>query len=101
MLNISDKVYMHIKDIEKTINNLGFNKERLCYVKSIDKVADSNGNMVEFYRLQCTESDKEYMVATDDKLWKLTPVDKVVDVIKFSPTFDQQTKEEIVTLLLK
>ena len=46
MLKIDDKVYLHIKDLETSINRMGFNIDRLCKIKDISTAKDSNNNEV-------------------------------------------------------
>ena len=95
MLRIGDKVYLHIKDIETSINKMGFNINRLCTVKDITTAKDTGGNDVGIYVLKCVDSDKEYRVMSNDRMWKITDADKLVEIIKTSKSFDEQIIEKI------
>lgn len=96
MLKIDDKVYLHIKDLETSINRMGFNISRLCIVKSIETAKDTGGNEVGIYTLKCVDSDKEYRVMTNDRMWKMTDANQLIDIIKASASLDEQTKEQII-----
>ena len=96
MLNIGDKVYLHLKDIEISINKMGFNINRLCTIKEITTAKDTGGNDVGIYVLKCVDSDKEYRVMSNDRMWKMTDADKLAGIIKTSKSFDEQTKEQII-----
>ena len=96
MLKIDDKVYLHIKDLETSINRMGFNIDRLCKIKDISTAKDSNNNEVGIYTLKCVDSDKEYRVMTNDRMWKMTDADQLIDIIKASVSLDEQTKEQII-----
>lgn len=96
MLKIDDKVYLHIKDLETSINRMGFNIDRLCKIKDISTAKDSNNNEVGIYTLKCVDSDKEYRVMTNDRMWKMTDANQLIDIIKTSVSLDEQTKEQII-----
>ena len=96
MLKIDDKVYLHIKDLETSINRMGFNIDRLCKIKDISTAKDSNNNEVGIYTLKCVDSDKEYKIMSNDRMWRMSEADKLVEVIKASPSLDERTKEEIL-----
>lgn len=96
MLKINDKVYLHIKDLETSINRMGFNIDRLCKIKDISTAKDSNNNEVGIYTLKCVDSDKEYRVMTNDRMWKMTDANQLIDIIKASVSLDEQTKEQII-----
>ena len=96
MLTIDDKVYLHIKDLETSINRMGFNIDRLCKIKDISTAKDSNNNEVGIYTLKCVDSDKEYRVMTNDRMWKMTDANQLIDIIKASVSLDEQTKEQII-----
>lgn len=96
MLKIDDKVYLHIKDLETSINRMGFNIDRLCKIKDISTAKDSNNNEVGIYTLKCVDSDKEYRVMTNDRMWKMTDANQLIDIIKASVSLDEQTKEQII-----
>ena len=96
MLKIDDKVYLHIKDLETSINRMGFNIDRLCEIKDISTAKDSNNNEVGIYTLKCVDSDKEYRVMTNDRMWKMTDANQLIDIIKASVSLDEQTKEQII-----
>ena len=96
MLKIDDKVYLHIKDLETSINRMGFNIDRLCKIKDISTAKDSNNNEVGIYTLKCVDSDKEYRVMTNDRMWKMTGANQLIDIIKASVSLDEQTKEQII-----
>ena len=96
MLKIDDKVYLHIKDLETSINRMGFNIDRVCKIKDISTAKDSNNNEVGIYTLKCVDSDKEYRVMTNDRMWKMTDANQLIDIIKASVSLDEQTKEQII-----
>ena len=96
MLKIDDKVYLHIKDLETSINRMGFNIDRLCKIKDISTAKDSNNNEVGIYTLKCVDSDKEYRVMTNARMWKMTDANQLIDIIKASVSLDEQTKEQII-----
>ena len=96
MLKIDDKVYLHIKDLETSINRMGFNIDRLCKIKDISTAKGSNNNEVGIYTLKCVDSDKEYRVMTNDRMWKMTDANQLIDIIKASVSLDEQTKEQII-----
>ena len=96
MLKIDDKVYLHIKDLETSISRMGFNIDRLCKIKDISTAKDSNNNEVGIYTLKCVDSDKEYRVMTNDRMWKMTDANQLIDIIKASVSLDEQTKEQII-----
>ena len=96
MLRINDKVYLHLKDLDVSVNKLGFNIDRLCIVKDISIAKDSNGEDVGMYVLKSVHSDKEYKIMSNDRMWRMSEADKLVEVIKASPSLDERTKEEIL-----
>lgn len=96
MLRVNDKVYLHLKDLDVSVNKLGFNIDRLCIVKDISIAKDSNGEDVGMYVLKSVYSDKEYKIMSNDRMWRMSEADKLVEVIKSSPSLDERTKEEIL-----
>ena len=96
MLRVNDKVYLHLKDLNVSVNKLGFNIDRLCIVKDISIAKDSNGEDVGMYVLKSVYSDKEYKIMSNDRMWRMSEADKLVEVIKSSPSLDERTKEEIL-----
>lgn len=101
MLKIGDKVYLHIKKIDVSINSIGFNINRLCIVKDIEPVTVPGEENVGIYKLKSVNDDKEYTVMSNDKLWKMTQIADVVEAVKVSDKFDDQYKEQVITELLK
>ena len=96
MLRVNDKVYLHLKDLDVSVNKLGFNIDRLCIIKDISIAKDSNGEDVGMYVLKSVHSDKEYKIMSNDRMWRMSEADKLVEVIKASPSLDERTKEEIL-----
>ena len=96
MLRVNDKVYLHLKDLDVSVNKLGFNIDRLCIVKDISIAKDSNGEDVGMYVLKSVHSDKEYKIMSNDRMWRMSEADKLIEVIKASPSLDERTKEEIL-----
>ena len=52
--------------------------------------------VVGIYTLKCVDSDKEYRVMTNDRMWKMTDANQLIDIIKASVSLDEQTKEQII-----
>ena len=96
MLRVNDKVYLHLKDLDVSVNKLGFNIDRLCIVKDISIAKDSNGEDVGMYVLKSVYSNKEYKIMSNDRMWRMSEADKLIEVIKASPSLDDKTKEEIL-----
>ena len=48
------------------------------------------------YVLKCVDSDKEYKIMSNDRMWKMSEANKLIEVIKASPSLDDKTKEEIL-----
>ena len=46
MLNIGDKVYLHIGELENSINKVNFNKTRLCKITDIKPARIESGEEV-------------------------------------------------------
>ena len=96
MLRVNDKVYLHLKDLDVSVNKLGFNIDRLCIVKDISIAKDSNREDVGMYVLKSVYSNKEYKIMSNDRMWRMSEADKLIEVIKASPSLDERTKEEIL-----
>ena len=52
MLNINDKVYLHIKELKVSIDKTGFNINRLCRVEAIEPVKSTSGEEIGLYKLR-------------------------------------------------
>ena len=99
MLNINDKVYLHIGQLDRSINNSNFNKSRLCKILDIKQARAANGEQVGIYTLQAIhDKDRVYTVMSNDKLWKMSSVNDLKDVIKESK-YDTKTIAEIIDLI--
>ena len=96
MLKVNDKVYIHIKELKTSIDKMGFNTDRLCIVQSIETAKDVDGNDVGIYKLKSVGSEKEYRIFTNDRVWKITEADKLIDIIKNSDSIDKQMKEQLL-----
>ena len=96
MLNVNDKVYIHLKELEVSIDKMGFNIDRLCVIKEISTAKDTSGRDIGIYVLKCVDSDKEYRIMSDDRVWKITEASKLVEIIKNSNRYDVETKEQII-----
>ena len=85
MLNINDKVYLHIGELGKSIDKSNFNKTRLCRIVDIKKAGTMAGEEVGVYTLKAIyDNDKLYTVMSNDNLWKMISVDSLVEAIKQS-----------------
>ena len=85
MLNINDKVYLHIGDLKKSIDKSNFNKARLCRIISIKEAGIIAGEHVGVYTLKSIhDNNKMYTVMSNDNLWRISSVDELVEVIKQS-----------------
>ena len=85
MLNINDKVYLHIGELGKSIDKSNFNKTRLCRIVDIKKAGTMAGEEVGVYTLKAIyDNDKLYTVMSNDNLWKMSSVDSLVEAIKQS-----------------
>ncbi len=99
MLNINDKVYLHIGDLGKSIDKSNFNKTRLCRIIDIKKAGTMAGEEVGVYTLKAIyDNDKTYTVMSNDNLWKMSSVDNLVDVIKKSK-YDANIIAEIIDII--
>ena len=70
MLNINDKVYLHIGDLKNGISKVGYNKDRLCTVKSIEPIVLDSGEEAGVFILKALNCEKEYHVLAEDKIWR-------------------------------
>lgn len=98
MLNINDKVYLHIGDLKKSIDKLGFNKTRLCKIIDIKPARTEAGEEIGVYVLKALFSDKTYKVMSNDNLWCMTSADKLTTIIKQSK-YDEETITTIIELI--
>ena len=101
MLNIGDKVYLHIGELENSINKVNFNKTRLCKITDIKPAHIESGEEVGVYTLQALFNEEEYNVMSNDNLWRMSEVDKLIEVIKASSSLDDSTKEKILEKIYK
>ncbi len=98
MLNINDKVYLHIGQLENSIDKANFNKSRLCKIIDIKPVRTESNKELGIYTLQALFEDNTYSVMSDDNLWQISPVEDLVEVIKRSK-YDDETKASIIELI--
>ena len=98
MLNIGDKVYLHIGELENSINKVNFNKTRLCRITDIKPARIESGEEVGIYTLQALFNEEEYNVMSNDNLWKMSSVEDLVEAIKKSK-YDEDTIAAIIELV--
>lgn len=98
MLKVGDKVYLHIGDIDKSINKVGFNKSRLCRITGLEPVRSEDNEKIGLYNLQAIYEDKTYNVLSNDKLWNISSADELVEVVKQSK-YDNETIDAIVKVI--
>lgn len=99
MLNINDKVYLHIGDLGKSIDKSNFNKTRLCKIVEIKKAGTVAGEQVGVYTLRAIhDNNKIYTVMSNDNLWKMSSVDNLVDAVKKSK-YNADTIAAIIELI--
>ena len=96
MLNIGDKIYLHIGELDKSIEKANFNQSRLCKIVDIIPARTEKNEEVGIYKLKSIFTDNEYSVMSNDNLWRMSEVDKLVEVVKASPSLDDNTKEKII-----
>ena len=95
MLNINDKVYLHIGDLKTGISKVGYNKDRLCIVKEIKPIVLDNGEEAGVFVLQALNCDKEYHVLAEDKIWKIATLEEIIEAIRESD-YDVLIKEQLL-----
>lgn len=98
MLTINDKVYLHIGELKSSIDKVGFNKTRLCKIIDIQAGKDTANNEVGVYTLQAIHDSMTYSVVSNDKLWKMSGVEELVEIIKQS-NYDHDTIAAIIDLI--
>ena len=96
MLNIGDKIYLHIGELDRSIEKANFNQSRLCKIVDIVPARTEKNEEVGIYKLESIFTKNEYSVMSNDNLWRMSEVDKLVEVIKASPSLDDNTKEKII-----
>ena len=85
MLNINDKIYLHIGELKTSINKSNFNKARLCRIIKIEEAKSTKGEIVGVYTLEAIyDNGRHYTVMSNDTLWKMSSVDDLVEAIKQS-----------------
>lgn len=95
MLRVRDRVYLHIGDLKNGINKAGYNRDRVCEIKEIKPIVLDNGEEAGLYVLKAMHCDKEYKVLADDKIWIISPIEDLIEVIKISD-YDVIIKEKIL-----
>lgn len=95
MLNINDKVYLHIGDLKNGISKVGYNKDRLCTVKSIEPIVLDSGEEAGVFILKALNCEKEYHVLAEDKIWRIATLEQLIEAIKQS-NYDAQMKEQLL-----
>ena len=99
MLNKNDKVYLHIGDLKKSIDKSNFNKTRLCKIVDIKKTKHISGEMIGIYTLKAIyDNDREYTVMSNDKLWKISSMDSLIEAVKQSK-YNPDTINAIIDLI--
>ena len=101
MLNIGDKIYLHIGELDKSIEKANFNQSRLCKIVDIIPARIEKNEEVGIYKLESIFTKNEYSVMSNDNLWRMSEVDKLIEVIKASPSLDDDTKEKILEKIYK
>ena len=101
MLNIGDKIYLHIGELDKSIEKANFNQSRLCKIVDIIPARTEKNEEVGIYKLESIFTKNEYSVMSNDNLWRMSEVNKLIEVIKASPSLDDNTKEKILEKIYK
>ena len=101
MLNIGDKIYLHIGELDKSIEKANFNQSRLCKIVDIIPARTEKNEEVGIYKLESIFTKNEYSVMSNDNLWRMSEVDKLIEVIKASSSLDDNTKEKILEKIYK
>ena len=101
MLNIGDKIYLHIGELDKSIEKANFNQSRLCKIVDIIPARTEKNEEVGIYTLESRFTKNKYSVMSSDNLWRMSEVDKLIEVIKASPSLDDSTKEKILEKIYK
>ena len=101
MLNIGDKIYLHIGELDRSIEKANFNQSRLCKIVDIVPARTEKNEEVGIYKLESIFTKNEYSVMSNDNLWRMSEVDKLIEVIKASPSLDDDTKEKILEKIYK
>ena len=101
MLNIGDKIYLHIGELDKSIEKANFNQSRLCKIVDIIPARTEKNEEVGIYKLESIFTKNKYSVMSNDNLWRMSEVDKLIEVIKASPSLDDSTKEKILEKIYK
>ena len=96
MLNINDKVYLHIKELKISIDKTGFNINRLCRVEAIEPVKSTSGEEIGLYKLRSIDGEKEYQVYSNDPIWKISKAEELVPIIKDCHRYDNSLKEQFI-----
>ena len=96
MLNIGDKIYLHIGELDRSIEKANFNQSRLCKIVDIVPARTEKNEEVGIYKLESIFTKNEYSVMSNDRMWRISEADKLMEVIKASPSLDDRTKEEIL-----
>ena len=101
MLNIGDKIYLHIGELDRSIEKANFNQSRLCKIVDIIPARTEKNEEVGIYKLESIFTKNEYSVMSNDNLWRMSEVDKLIEVIKASSSLDDSTKEKILEKIYK
>ena len=101
MLNIGDKIYLHIGELDRSIEKANFNQSRLCKIVDIVPARTEKNEEVGIYKLESIFTKNEYSVMSNDNLWRMSEVDKLIEVIKASSSLDDSTKEKILEKICK
>ena len=101
MLNIGDKIYLHIGELDRSIEKANFNQSRLCKIVDIVPARTEKNEEVGIYKLESIFTKNEYSVMSNDNLWRMSEVDKLIEVIKASSSLDDSTKEKILEKIYK
>ena len=101
MLNIGDKIYLHIGELDRSIEKANGNQSRLCKIVDIVPARTEKNEEVGIYKLESIFTKNEYSVMSNDNLWRMSEVDKLIEVIKASPSLDDSTKEKILEKIYK
>ena len=96
MLNIGDKIYLHIGELDRSIEKANFNQSRLCKIVDIVPARTEKNEEVGIYKLESIFNKNEYSVMSNDRMWRISEANKLMEVIKASPSLDDRTKEEIL-----
>ena len=101
MLNIGDKIYLHIGELDRSIEKANFNQSRLCKIVDIVPARTEKNEEVGIYKLESIFTKNKYSVMSNDNLWRMSEVDKLIEVIKASSSLDDSTKEKILEKIYK